>query len=590
MLRQRLSWRLLLALALLLSLGACNVEETIAVRADGSGTYRAKVSVKKALAEVLDKVKQEAPGHGLRVLEEGQGGDERFVVVGRDFSNVSELSDKDSSYSLVARQEGLFSKTYVFEAVIREDVAASGFKRVLRIHMPGRVDEASVGQPSSHEVEWDCSHPGNLHVVASGFSMSGPTALWTSLDRWLVKDSIVFSHQGELSIIAADGSGARTLGPQGVGYLSAAPGDVIAYDRFFPSREQSQDLNVYLMESIGATPRKLTGDNQSILPMLSPDGKRIVYQKFEWSGRKWYEGKGKGLWLYDVATGSQHQLVGETGDAPTPHGSWKIDSRVAWAPDSTRLIFSRWYDHGSWKDYLAEVPAGPTRPIDSPMGANLFALLKDRKALLFENVTSYNTQSSTLIEQDTTTPARRELAKAAGRIRAGRVSPDGSQIAYVVVSGGQGDLWTLETSGGTPRKVSSEPIAKLVPDLAWALNGKSLAFVTGEQPHYAVSKLDLATGQRTQLADEAFAPRWIATPRFAVLPPGAVKVVVLVLLALVAAGVVFLSWRLSRVALKALSRKRGVSPPSPAAAFCPGCGERLQESGRFCTGCGASLA
>lgn len=159
--------------ALLLLLGcallACEVEEDIRLNADGSGTYRAKVSVEKQYGEALSERKGEADKKGFRIVEQGETKTHTFVVMARDFADVAELNDDEDSYTLQIDRPSALKGSYRLTLGFESSAAESGFKRRTRITMPVSIKQASVGTISGRSVDWDSSQGGTLSVEASGF-------------------------------------------------------------------------------------------------------------------------------------------------------------------------------------------------------------------------------------------------------------------------------------------------------------------------------------------------------------------------------------------------------------------------------------
>jgi Tol biopolymer transport system component len=597
----------LIYLVVLLLMSACKVEETIDLRADGSGTYRAKISVTKDFGEAIDQVKREAGQHGLRVLEEGQTADEKFVVVGRDFSKMSDLGDKDDTYSLVVTREGWFRKSYRFEAILRKNIAASGFQRILHVRMPGSIDSSSSGQLSSHSVEWPCSQGGQLDVVASGFAIpelsSLPAFLSATVDRALSQSTLVFVKDGALWVAAQDGSGARPVGPKGIGSVSTAATGAITYDRFNPgggNGTEAQDLNVYLLDRPDGKPRKLTDDNQSILPKISADGRSVVYQKFAWNGSSAMNGQGgRGLWLYDVATGHERELVGadERANSGAPFGlrKWRLDE-VIWGADGQSLILTRQYqtDGGGLYEvnYLVNITDGHTEPFDKykPDGS----YRAPRLALDAGHVlaVSWHGSENGLIEEDVATRQARIIVPG---VMAGFVvlSPDGNTIAYTTSAAPKGsDLWTVRRDGSEFRKLTERPLVDGLFRPEWAPDGRSMVgtvwSASGSLAGRKIVRIDSQSGQQEILASGARSGSLLRKPRF---PPGWMWLIKnALLLAAVMMGAALLLWlrRCGR-----WIRSRRVQRVAPALVdsprHCRACGQALPAAGTFCVKCGTKL-
>ena len=172
--------RIVLLLLFSCSVLACEVEESLILNADGSGTYRAKVSIEKEFGEALSNLRSEVDKKGYRVVEEGETKTHRFVVLARDFKDVAELNDDEDTYALQIDRPSPVKGVYRLTLTFDGNATESGFERRTRVTMPAAVKQASVGQVSGRSVEWDSSHGGTMSIEASGFVVP-----LTKKQRWL---------------------------------------------------------------------------------------------------------------------------------------------------------------------------------------------------------------------------------------------------------------------------------------------------------------------------------------------------------------------------------------------------------------------
>jgi hypothetical protein len=587
-------------LVLLALLGGCQVEEELQLHADGSGSHRVKVSVPKDFGEALQALKQKAIGQHYHLVEEGQAGDSRFLVMARDFANVSELNDNEDTFALNIDAAGAFRRRYRLDVAYKGNAAVMNFERVLRVRMPAAVDTSTAGQVSSDRVEWSCSRGGQLRVVASGFAMPTPARLSSAVDQWFMRDTLIFVRDGELWSAAPDGSGAKSSGIRGVGATSVAETGAVTYDRFIPGSTQAQDLNIYLLEGgIGSPPRQLTSDGQSIWPKISPDGRSIVYEKFAWSGQA-MKGQGKGLWLYDIAAGQERELVGAdaraNSGAPLGLRKWRSD-QVSWGADGQSLVLTREYqtDRGGLYlvDYIVRLPDGRTEQFDKykPDGSYRAPLLAfDGGHVL---ASAWHGSEDGLIEEDTATRQARMIVPG---VMAGSpvLSPDSSTIAFITRADPKGsDLWIVHRDGSALRKLTERPLADRLFGPHWAPDGQSVVATVFSDSGLPAEKMkvvsiDARSGRQETLATGARSGAFAREPRLSQVWLWLVKGALLLVAALIAAALILGLWRLgSRLA------SRRVPQVAPAAAslsrFCGACGKALPAAGAFCVNCGTKV-
>lgn len=159
-------------------LGGCKIEEEIAFRADGSGRYRARISVQMELAEALDGAKEELAKEGLLLVEEGEENDRRFQVFEKQFASIEEVAGSGNPGSFVARRRGLLSREYELRLTVHDNMRASGFERHMTILFPAPVKSTSSGRVAGKAVEWDASSGGGLTVIAEGLAWPANVGLW----------------------------------------------------------------------------------------------------------------------------------------------------------------------------------------------------------------------------------------------------------------------------------------------------------------------------------------------------------------------------------------------------------------------------
>lgn len=156
--------RALLACLAAALLTACEIEDDLEIRADGSGTYRARVVVERVVSPVYHQIRAEAERQGFRIIEEGKTFTTRFMVLQKDFTDVRTLSGPQSSFDLKIEQQS-FRRRYRLRATLGS-VAGASFERRFTITMPADVVSASAGGFDGRRVTWYCSNGGTIDITA----------------------------------------------------------------------------------------------------------------------------------------------------------------------------------------------------------------------------------------------------------------------------------------------------------------------------------------------------------------------------------------------------------------------------------------
>jgi hypothetical protein len=157
----------LIAIVALLLL-ACVIDEDLRIHSDGSGTYRVRITIPKELGEGFGDLRKEAEKNGFRVVQEGETEKERFLVIRKDFDDVTALNDAQTHFELTITEVGFLRREYRLRASL-EAIGFGGFKRHLTVAMPGSVSSTTGGETHGSRVEWDGSAGGSIDIVSSGF-------------------------------------------------------------------------------------------------------------------------------------------------------------------------------------------------------------------------------------------------------------------------------------------------------------------------------------------------------------------------------------------------------------------------------------
>jgi hypothetical protein len=148
-------------------LTACEIEDDLEIRADGSGTYRATIMVERIVSPVLDRIRAGAEQEGFRIVEEGGTLTRRFIIVHKDFSEIRSLSGPRSNFDLKIDTRFYVVRRYRLRATVAS-VADGSFERRFTITMPARVKSTTAGGNDGRRVTWYCKNGGTIEVVAEG--------------------------------------------------------------------------------------------------------------------------------------------------------------------------------------------------------------------------------------------------------------------------------------------------------------------------------------------------------------------------------------------------------------------------------------
>lgn len=179
------------------------------------------------------------------------------------------------------------------------------------------------------------------------------------------------------------------------------------------------------LTTLAASPiRQLTAAQQaSLRPALSPDGKRVAFQRNEGDGR--YQ-----IWLMDADGGNAKRLT--TGDADDRH--------PAWSPD------------------------GKTLAVDS--GSD-----NKREIWLLDPGSGQRTQ----------------ITKLGGIASFPSFSPDGARVAFYLYRGGGTDVWTVARNGSDLQQITTDLASEQRQQctfachaVAWSPRGDRIALSSGD--------------------------------------------------------------------------------------------------------------
>lgn len=333
------------------------------------------------------------------------------------------------------------------------------------------------------------------------------------------KEAILFRRDDNLWIMDGDGTHQRQLTKTLVGHFSASRDGKIVFDRFEPIKGLA-DRNLYYMASArdGAM-QQVTRDNESITPLISPDGTTVAYQKYQWAGKSTWEGSGKGIWITNLGSGRHEMLVGV---APVPPGTkrqrdallmrspsesldetkWLYDNNLIWSPDSQHLMFSRVFTHGGMVTF--RVPVGDRRQLSAlpdTFGPRVLDL-HGTETLHFDNGTF------SLLSYDARTGRSFRLADKVFVYQA-KFSSDGKKVAALVKDQRVDlpSLWIIQTNGTDRRAIW---VSAMAGDLNWSPDGRRIVFARYYADTHDLWIVNTDGSHLKKVADNASSPIWIS--------------------------------------------------------------------------------
>lgn len=224
------------------------------------------------------------------------------------------------------------------------------------------------------------------------------------------------------------------------------------------SSNESNGREIYLSDDEGKSRIKVTsftGDDG--YPVVSPDGERIAfYGKYD--NRK---------------TWSIHTVnIDGTNMQRLTHAKNVWDSAPAWSPDGKTIVFAREYQdiQEGWQEeiWLMNADGSDQRQIEA-----------------LEGRAPYFLQDGRIIFHSKTGPSQICIANIDGRnlIKlthnnandwSPKVSPDGTQIAFISNRDGNQEIYTMNIDGSNQKRITFNDVEDWDP--AWSVDGSKLFF------------------------------------------------------------------------------------------------------------------
>lgn len=277
----------------LITLSSClEVKQQININKDGSGDARLEVAVQDVWApQVVPKLKSDMP-KGWNVIEEKAKEGKQVIVLERKFKDISELNDDETSYAFSSERKGFMKKSYAIEVKYLKS-SDMPFPYEVAIKTPGSIEETNGQKISSGEVKWGLQglrRGTELTVKSSGIAMPDFASLKESFNKTFnslfYREAIVFLRDGNLWVMDSDGKNQKQLTKEWVGSWSISRDGKIVFDRFnsfeYEEVKRLNDPNLYYISSVKKGKiEKLTTDNISSNPAISPDGNKVAFVKVD---------------------------------------------------------------------------------------------------------------------------------------------------------------------------------------------------------------------------------------------------------------------------------------------------------------------
>jgi Tol biopolymer transport system component len=241
------------------------------------------------------------------------------------------------------------------------------------------------------------------------------------------------------------------------------------------------------------------------MPAISPDGKMLAFARC-------LADNPNTIYVMPLAGGEARQVIHDP--------SW-IEG-FAWAPDGRELIFSS-IRTGTWR--LWRIPAEPSTRLSPSLveaagddahypSFSRPAPGKPLRLAYQRTVVDFDILRAEISGEDTTAHALKRsfpfLASTRSELEP-QYSPDGSRVAFVSDRSGDRELWTCNSDGSNPKRLTSIGGVNLG---AWSPDGRQIAFHarTGVESAYQNYQVDVEGGSPRRISTDPkqidFCPSW----------------------------------------------------------------------------------
>jgi eukaryotic-like serine/threonine-protein kinase len=235
-------------------------------------------------------------------------------------------------------------------------------------------------------------------------------------------------------------------------------GDTLAY---IPGGIRMPERSVLLVDRRGETRSLLEARRPYLYPRLSPDGTRLAFGISEGSNRH--------VWIYDLNRKTTNRLTFGGGNSLTP----------VWSPDGKRVVFISDRGSGMQNLYWTQSSGGASeeRLTTSLLSQNPASWSPDGKWLLYQELDPNTSYDIWVLPVSGSSPSERKprpWLRGPYAERQPQFSPDGKWVAYTSNETGRYEVFVqaFDPAAGGKRQISTE--GGMEP--TWSRNGRELFY------------------------------------------------------------------------------------------------------------------
>jgi TolB protein len=215
--------------------------------------------------------------------------------------------------------------------------------------------------------------------------------------------------------------------------------------------------DIWVVPIDGGKPRQVTRDIASdSRPQWSPDGKWIAFR----SDR----GRQTDVWIVPAAGGQEARVTDSDVE------EWNI----RWRPRTQLLAFNE--DQTNYRIWSIDVTTGATRKLTpDSAGTHVADLSAPVNGSSLAYVMRHSSHIDDIVVSAVDGSSARKVLVGGGNVYSAMLSPDGSRISFSSNRGGSDDVWVLDVSTGSLRRMTDWPGWEGAP--TWSADGSSLWFL-----------------------------------------------------------------------------------------------------------------